>query len=123
MNQLIRGKLPKGLNYMDLYFSWIKNFEVNGVNPGVPAITLQLIISENCRAKNDPMKQFRKIVNDKGVTLFDYKVHNMVDICSNSSVFNALIFERFSEMLTSSINMTKEDLKQNTTPLESVLYM
>jgi hypothetical protein len=123
MNQLIKGKLPKGLNYMDLYFAWDKNFDINGMNPGVPAITLQLIISENCRAKGDPMKQFRKIVNNEGVTLYDYKVHNMVDICSNSSVFNALIFERFSEMLTSSINMTKEGVKQNTTPLEKIVTM
>jgi hypothetical protein len=69
------------------------------------------------------MKQFRKIVNNEGVTLYDYKVHNMVDICSNSSVFNALIFERFSEMLTSSINMTKEGVKQNTTPLEKIVTM
>lgn len=123
MNQLIKGKLPKGLSYTELYFGWEKNFEINGVNPGVPAITLQTIISENCRSKKDAMLQFRKIVNDPDVSLFDYKVHNMVDICSNSSVLNALIFERFSQMLTNSINMTKEGVKQNTTPLEEVLYM
>lgn len=123
MNQLIKGKLPKGLSYTELYFGWEKNFEINGVNPGVPAITLQIIISENCRSKKDPMLQFRKIVNDPNVSLYDYKVHNMVDICSNSSVLNALIFERFSQMLTNSINMTKEGVKQNTTPLEEVLYM
>lgn len=123
MNQLIKGKLPKGLSYTELYFGWEKNFEINGVNPGVPAITLQIIISENCRSKKDPMVQFRKIVNDADVSLYDYKVHNMVDICSNSSVLNALIFERFSQMLTNSINMTKEGVQQNTTPLEEVLYM
>lgn len=123
MNQLIKGKLPKGLSYTDLYFAWVKNFEINGVNPGVPAIILQMIISENCRTKDDPMVQFRKIVGNPGVTLTDYIVHNMVDICSNSSVFNALTFERFADMLSTSINMTKKGVKQNTTPLEEVLYM
>lgn len=123
MNQLIRGKLPKGLSYIDLYFSWDNNFETNFFNPGVPAVTQQMIISENCRSKEDPMKQFRKVVNDSGVTLYDYRVHNMVDICSNSSVINALLFERFTDMVTSSLNMTKDGIKQNTTPLEETLYV
>ncbi len=123
MNQLIQGKLPKGLRYDDLYFSWYKNFKINSINPGVPAITLQMIIAENCRAVDDMTKQFRKVVNNPGVTLYDYEVHNMVDVCANSSVLNALIFERFGDMLTSSLNMTKEGVKQNTTPLEEVLYV
>lgn len=123
MNYLIRGKLPKGLKYTDLYFAWIKNFAINAQNPGVPAVTLQTIISENCRSKEDAMKQFRKVVNESGVALTDYKVHNMVDICSNSSVMNALIFERFGDMLTSSLNMSKSGVTQNTSPLEKVLTM
>lgn len=123
LNLLIKGKLPKGLNYTDLYFSWMKNFAINNTNPGVPAITLQIIVSENCRAKGDPKKQFRKIVNNKGVSMTDYKVHNMVNICSNSSVLNALMFERFGEMLTYSLNMSNSDMKQNKTPLEEVLTM
>ena len=123
MNLLIKGKLPKGLNYVDLYLAWEKNFQINAVNPGVPAITLQMIISENCRAKNDPMKQFRKVVADDGVSLSDYKVHNMVDICSNSSVMNALTFERFKEMLTNSLTISINNVPQNTTPLEEVLTM
>ena len=123
MNFLIKGKLPKGLKYSDLYFAWDKNFKINGIDPGVPSITLQTIISENCRSKEDAMKQFRKVVGDSGVTQSDYKVYNMVAICSNSSVLNSLIFERFGEMLASSLNMSKSGAKQNVTPLEKVLTM
>lgn len=123
MNLLIKGKLPKGLSYTDLYFAWEKNFQINGLNPGVPAITLQTIISENCRDKNDPMNQFRKVVANPGVSMSDYKVQNMVDICSNSSVLNALTFERFGQMLANSLNMSKTGKAQNTTPLEKVLTM
>jgi len=123
MNFLIRGKLPKGLKYTDLYFAWQKNFKINSVNPGVPAITLQTIISENCRSKDDAMKQFRKVVENDKVSMSDYRVHNMVNICSNSSVLNALTFERFGDMLTYALNMSKNDVKQNKTPLEEVLTM
>lgn len=121
MDLLIKGKLPKGLSYTDLYYAWVKNFRINNVDPGVPMSTLQFVISESCRSKEDPMKQFRKVVNNPEVSLTDYKVHNMVDVCSNSSVMNALIFERFGEMLTSSLNMSKSGVKQNTSPLETVL--
>lgn len=123
MNFLIKGKLPKGLSYQDLYIAWEKNFQINGVNPGVPAITLQTIISENCRSKDNPMIQFRKAINEPGVGMSDYKVYNMVDICSHSSVMNSLIFERFGEMLTSSLTMSKTNAKQNVSPLEQVLTM
>jgi len=121
MDLLIKGKLPKGLDYESLYYAWVKNLEINAVDPGVPLVTLQLVISENCRSIDDPMKQFRKVINDDGVASTDYKVHNMVDICSNNSVMNALTFERFGEMLTSSLNMSKSGVKQSTSPLEVVL--
>lgn len=121
---LFKGKLPKGLSYTDLYFSWIKNFQINATNPGVPAITLQLILSENCRSAADPMKQFRKVSEEPGVSMTDYRVHNMVDICSNSSVMNSLIFERFGQMLSYAINMSKDKgTKQSISPLEDVLSM
>lgn len=123
MNLLIRGKLPKGIKYDDLYYAWEKNFRINNVNPGVPAITLQIIISENCRSYDNPEKQFRKVVNDENVSLTDYRVYNMVNICSRSSVMNALTFEHFKTMLSYSLNMSKSDTPQNTTPLEEVLYM
>lgn len=123
MNQLIMGKLPKGINYMDMYFSWVKNFQINGQNPGVPFVTLQMIVAANCRYAKDPSIEFRKVVNNPDVKMTDYEVHNMVDIASASSVFNALTFERYGDMLTSSLNMSKQDKKQITTPLEEVLYM
>ena len=69
------------------------------------------------------MNQFRKVVANPGVSMSDYKVQNMVDICSNSSVLNALTFERFGQMLANSLNMSKTGKAQNTTPLEKVLTM
>lgn len=121
MNQLIKGKLPKGLSYLDLYFSWGKNFDTNSVDHGVSDVVLQMILSENARSKDDPTVHFRKKINEEGVTLFDYVMHNMVDVCASNSVMNALIFERFRDMLTSSINKSIEGVEQNTTPLEEVL--
>ena len=123
MDLLIKGKVPRGLSYTNLYLAWMKNFQINGIDPGVPAITIQMIISENCRSKDDPSISFRKVIGKGETSETDYRVHNMADICSNSSVMNALTFERFSQMLTYSLNMSDHPEQQTMTPLEKVLTM
>jgi len=123
LNLLIKGKLPTGIPYTDLLFSWIKNLEINDVNPGVPSLIMQFIISENCRSKDNPMLQFRKVAGKGNVKMTDYKVYNMVNVASHTSVMAALTFERFGDMLTSALNMTKSGVKQNKSPLEKVLSL
>lgn len=124
LNLLIKGKLPTGLSYTDLLFSWMKNLDINKIDPGVPSLTMQFIISENCRSKDDPMVQFRKVAGkDENVSLMDYKVYNMVKVASHTSVMAALAFERFSDMLTTALNMSKSGVNQNKSPLERVLSM
>jgi len=123
LNMLIKGKMPAGIDYTDLFFSWVRNGEINSIDPGVPSITQQIIISENARSKNNPILQFRKVAGKGNVKMSDYKIHSMVDVASYTSVMSALTFERFGDMLTSSINMTKSGAKQNKSPLEKVLSM
>lgn len=123
LNILIQGKLPKGIEYQDIFFTWIKNLNINEVNPGVPSITMQIIISENARIKNNSAVQFRKIAGKEKTKISDYKIHNMVDVAGHNSVMSALTFNYFSDMLTNSLNMSKSGEKQNKTPLEKVLSM
>jgi hypothetical protein len=123
LNLLIKGKLPSGISYTDLFFSWLKNFKINNVNPGVPSLIMQFIISENCRSKDNPMLQFRKVAGKGNVNPTDYKVYNMVNVASHTSVMAALAFERFGDMLTASLNMTKSGTKQNKSPLERIISM
>ena len=123
LNLLIQGKIPKGIEYTDIFFMWIKNLQINSVNPGVPSITMQIIISENARSKNNSALQFRKIAGKEKTKISDYRIHNMVDVAGHNSVMSALTFNYFSDMLTNSINMTKSGEKQNKSPLEKVLSM
>lgn len=123
LNLLTSGKIPTSLSYPDILKAWIKNFQINGLDPGVPYVTMQVIISEMCRDKKDPTTQFRKIAGKGKVSMYDYKCANMNEVSSNSSVLSALTFERFSDKLTSSINMTKEGTKQKKSPIEKVISM
>ncbi len=119
---LTSGKMPK-LEYNDILIAWIKNFEINGLDPSVPAVIMQVIISEMCRYTPDPTKQFRKVAGKKDVDISKYVLMSMNDVSSYSSVMSALTFERFSDKLTNSLTMTKLNQKQNKSPIEKVLSM
>jgi hypothetical protein len=117
------GKIPRSLAYNDIFFAWLKNFEINGVNPAVPPIALQTIISEMCRNPNDVSKQFRTVAGKGGVDPHSYIMMNMNAVSAYSSVMSSMAFERFAEKLTTSLNMTKEGIKQTPSPIEQIITM
>lgn len=118
---LVSGKIPYGISIWDLYFAWKRNFDSNGVDPDVPGVTLQMMISDLARLRDDPSEQFRRQLGKGGVDPTNYRVYNMVNIAANNSVLTALSFQRFGYMLTTSLNMTKSGKAQVKSPLEEVL--
>lgn len=118
---LTSGKIPRSLSYEDLLQSWSKNFAINDVNPGVPAVTMQIILSEMCRYKNNPELQFRKVAGKGKVDIHNYVSANMNEVSSYSSIFSALTFERFSDKLATSLYMTKSNAAQTKSPIEKVV--
>jgi hypothetical protein len=121
LNLIMKGKIPLTIDPINVFKTWIRNFEINNVNPGVPSVILQIIISEMYRNKNNPIEQFRKIAG-KG-NKKDYVAYNMNEVSSNTSILAALAFERFGDKLVSCLNMTKEGTKQIKSPIEKVLTM
>lgn len=122
LNVLTKGKIPRTIKYEDIFLLWKKNLEINDVNPGVPDVYLQFIISEIYRDKNNPAKKFRFIYG-KDMTKNDYQPSNMRGVVASSSVFSSQIFEHMSRMLTTSINMSRRGLKQERSPIEKVLWL
>lgn len=125
LNLIMKGKIPKTLNYQDILKSWEQNFDINGIDPGVPSLTLQLILSEQCRSFSNPALQYRKVAGKKapGEGKEKYYIANMRTVASLTSVFNALTFENEGDMLMASINMTRENIPQFRSPIEKVLTM
>lgn len=121
---LNKGKIPSTVPYDDLLLLWLKNLKINGIDAGVPALILQIIISELCRDRKDPSKQFRKIVGkNPEIPHTDYYPANTNTVSAYSSVFAGLTFEKVAEKLTTSINMTLEGKEQIKSPIEQVLSM
>lgn len=122
LNILTKGKIPRTIKYEDIFHLWKKNLEINEVNPGVPDVFLQFIISEIYRDRNNPAKKFR-FVYGKDMSNNNYQPSNMRGAVASSSVFASQIFEHMSRMMTTSINMTRRGLKQERSPIEKVLWI
>lgn len=122
MDVLIKGKLPNTLKYEEVFKAWIRNFEINDINPGIPYMYLQFIISELYRVNGKPSEYFRMIYG-KDMTRNDYAPTNMRGSVATSSVFTGQTFEHMGRMLTTGITMTRNGTKQKRSPIEDILSM
>lgn len=121
LNYMTRGKVPTSIPCEDLCAAWMKNFDINATNPGVPPVTIECMVATLARSKDDPLTPYRKVVNtpaDKG-----YFMANMRQTASMTNVMAALTFEDQGAMLTTSINMCKKGIKQTYSPFEKILSM
>ena len=118
---VMSGKLPKSLTYDDLYFAWYESFQINGINPGIPPVLMQAIISKMCREINNPEVQFRFRAAKHKVDPRAYRMLSMNEVSARSSAMSGMAFERFSEKLTSSLIMSKEGLPQEPSPIEKLI--
>ena len=118
---VMSGKLPKSLSYDDLYFSWLKSFDINGINPGIPPVLMQAIIAKMTRLKDDVMTQYRFEAGKRKVDPYGYRMLSMNQVSAYSSAMSSMAFERFGEKLTTSIIMTKEGIKQEPSPIEKLI--
>ena len=124
MRLLSSGKIPSSLTYDELYQAWMDNYDINGMSPSAPAVMLQAIIGEMYRDPKDPSRQFSKVIGENPkVDPRSYHAMSMNAVSAYSSVMSALSFERMTEKLTSSINMTKSGVKQKKSPIEQIITM
>lgn len=120
---IMSGKIPETIPYDQFIKIWETNFAINGIDPGVPSLTLQLIWAEMCKNPSDLTYPFRKIVGRGGANILDYVQVNMDTTTSGSSVFSSIAFQKVTEKLATSMNMTKEGKEQRKSPVERVLTM
>lgn len=124
MRWLSSGKVPKSLTYDEVYQAWMDNYAINGMSPNAPAVVLQAIVGEMYRDPKDPSRQFSKVIGaNPNIDPRSYQAMSMNAVSAYSSVMSALSFERMAEKLTSSINMTKSNVKQKKSPIEQIITM
>lgn len=82
-----------------------------------------MIWAEMCRSRKDITIPFRKEYGTGKVDPTHYIQTNMDNVAAATSVFSGIAFQRTTEKLASSINMTKNNIEQRRSPIEKVLSM
>ena len=123
LTMITSGKIPNTIPYDAFIRIWENNFKINGVNSGVPSVTLQLIWATMCRSQSDLTKPFRYEYGTGKADPTNYIQTNMNNIAAAMSVFSGIAFERTGEKLASAINMSKNYVQQQRSPIEKVRSM
>lgn len=124
LNTILRGRIPKNVPYKYVLEAFIKVFDMNKVSIPVPIFTLEMLISEVYRYKNNPSLKYGQVLSkefnpkDKQIS---YRTANIRDICKANSSFAGISFENIDEMITSAINNNREKRIETKTPFEDVI--
>lgn len=119
------GKLPKTIPYTKAIQVWRKNQKMNGVNFGVPAIILEIVLSVAYRYKNNLGYKFAKVYGpkDSKLTEYDYEMASIRKICQYASTFSGITFEDIDSMITTSVNRAREKKPEADTPVEMLFKL
>jgi hypothetical protein len=124
LGMLIGGKLPPYIPYKKLLDLWIKNFKYTKTNLNVPTSVMGVIISGIYRdKKNNDIKYVESLNKNPNLSPYAYNAIRIRDVCAHDSVFSALTFEDMDTMITTSLNMSKQNKKQNISPIEKIVKM
>ena len=125
LRHITYGKLPGSIPYDKALFLWRKNQKLNKVNFGVPSFTEEVVLSSSYRYKKDPTMKFAKIAGRKGsnVSMYDYEMASIRRISQLTSTFTGITFESFDDMVTTSINRSRDHRNETESPLEELFKL
>ena len=115
------GNLPRIIPYSKASTVWRKNQELNNVHFGVSSLYLELILAVMHRNPNDLSQKFAKIASKEGVSEYDYATASIRQICQYNSTFTALTFEDIDSMITTSLNKSRDKVKETESPVEQII--
>lgn len=118
---LHKGNLPSIVPYDEIIKLYLDNLAINDINLGSPSLVYEMIISEICRSAKDNSIPFRKAINSSNIGPLDYVSVNMKNIPMLSSVYGALSFEDMNQSIITSINRSKQNVKEVESPIEKTI--
>jgi len=120
ISKLMHGaKLPNTISYDDIMKIYLNMLTISGDKLGVPAFTLEAMISELYRYKKDVSKPYR--LRYKPQNPYDYKMVRITKIPEMNSTFSGLASEDVNHQILAGILRNREGKKEMTSPVEKVL--
>jgi len=126
---LLNGKLPKIINYNNIIHVILNCIEINGMTSefNLPYILLEALTSEFARNSQDINEPLRMKLGRIKKTLTEKDLSDFIYISSKNlphikSTFSSITFEDFFKSLTFSINRTRHNEKEASTPIEKLIH-
>ena len=116
---LISGKIPNIIPYSQQLRVWRKNQTLNGIHFVVSSVYLELVLSVVNRNPKKLNEKFSKVAEVNGEV--DYKFASIRQICQYNPTFTALTFEDIDSMITSSLNKSRNNIKERESPIEQII--
>ena len=121
-NLLISGKFPRTLKYDDILTIVKDNIKAANIKIDAPDFLFELIIAETYRDKSNRSKRFgMKYGGDLSMSGFEYEPASSQEIARINSTFTGISFERFDDMLISSVVGDKRGRTENKSPMEDLI--
>lgn len=124
LDMAMAGKIPKAVPYDKAAEALQKNKSVNHVSFGVRNEVEELVLAISYRVAGKLEKKFAELYGkDMTVSPYAYVTANTRQVCQYSSTFSALTFEDMDSMVTTSLNRSRENKKEDRAPIESIIKM
>lgn len=123
LDYILMGKLPKTLNYAQIIDFWWKNIEISNVSFKVPSKIFEMIIASIYRHPNDDKKRFGEYYGKSSTPDgYAYTTGSVRDIVEGLSTFSGMVYEDINRMITSGINNSLQNVEEQVSPLEKIIY-
>jgi hypothetical protein len=122
ISKLVQGaKLPPTLPYSEVFSLYVKALQVTNINAnlGIPALSIEFILSELYRNKRNLTRPFRFAYN--GTNEYDYRMIKITKVPEMNSTFTALLGEDIKQQLVSSIAKFREGRVDRVSPMEKII--
>jgi len=115
------GKLPPTISYDEVFGVFMRALEITKINSklGVPALTLEFLLSELFRSKKDNSEPFRFNYSPKAP--YDYKMVRIVKIPEMNSTFTGLLGEDINQQIVSAVLKNREGKIEKISPIEKII--
>jgi uncharacterized protein YifE (UPF0438 family) len=114
------GKLPK-TTYESIYKQYMNIQESNNIMLKVSSATLEAMIAELTRWKDDKLVPFRMAIDNPKVTESDYQMVSLKTLPFLISTFSGLSFEDIDKAILYGIERKKSNKKNIITPMEETI--
>jgi hypothetical protein len=122
ISKLVQGaKLPPTLSYNEVFSLYVKALQVTNINSrlGIPALSIEFILSELYRSKQNLNRPFRFAYN--GNNEYGYRMIKITKVPEMNSTFTGLLGEDIKQQLVSAISKYREGRQDRVSPMEKIM--